>query len=226
MTATTLTTLLSTLLLLGSPPTRALAQAPPARPAMPPAAPAQGPAAADGPGVVIAEEHASDGAVAEPRAEPPPWAATLRAGVFVLRSSGVPGHPVGPDVELTLGRTIYDMVAVELNVGAYQVSLTGTGTTLKVVPVSVSLKLTAAPEYGFEPFAVFGLGFSPTRLSGGSLAAASSTAFTSHAGIGTRYRLGEHGYTGLDVRYVFQDVSGPPGRVDGLRLSLMGGALF
>jgi hypothetical protein len=176
--------------------------------------------------VVIAEEHASDAAPVEKRAPLPPWALTLRAGAFVLRSPGVPGYPAGPDVELSIGRTITEMVSIEANAGAYQAKLSDFGTTLKVVPLTLSLKLTAEPEHGFEPFAVIGLGLNLTRLSGGSLAASSTSTFAFHAGLGVRYRFGARYFTGLDARYVFEDVAGPAGRLDGLRLSLMGGALF
>jgi opacity protein-like surface antigen len=212
-----LTALFSALLLLGLA-TQALAEEP---------EPAATPAAEEaGPGVVIAEEHADDAAPAARPAPLPPWAATLRAGVFVLRAPGIPGHPSGPDVELSLGRTIYDMVSVEANVGYYGTTLTGTGTSLKVIPLTLSLKLTAAPEHGVEPYAVFGLGVALTRLTGGSLAASSSSSLAFHAGLGIRYRITERFYTGLDGRYVFQDVAGVAGRLDGLRFSLLGGALF
>lgn len=241
MTSTRLTALFSALLLLGlatpalaEEPTPAATAAPAApAPAVPAATPAAAPSAPatpaaeeTGPGMVIAEEHANEAAPAELRSPLPPWAATLRAGAFLLRAPGIPGHPAGPDVELSLGRTIYDMVSVEANVGYYGTTLTGTGTSLKVIPLTLSLKLTAAPEHGFEPYAVFGLGVDLTRLTGGALAAASNSALAFHAGLGVRYRLTERFYTGLDARYVFQDVAGVAGRLDGLRLSLLGGALF
>jgi hypothetical protein len=196
-------------------------------------APAPAPATADtqaqeenGPAVVIAEEHAGDTATPPKPAPLPPWALTLRAGAFVLRARGVPGYPAGPDVELSLGRVVTDMVSVEANAGAYQAKLSDFGTTLRVVPLTLSLKLTAEPEHGFEPFAVIGLGVNLTRLEGGSLAAKSTSSFTAHAGLGVRYRFGARYFTGLDARYVFADVAGPAGRLDGMRLSLMGGALF
>jgi hypothetical protein len=230
MTATKLTTLSLAFLLLGIAPPMARADDAAAPAAAPPATatPAEPPAPADepGPAVVIAEEHASDAAPAEKRAPLPPWALTLRAGAFVLRSPGVPGYPAGPDVELSIGRTITEMVSIEANAGAYQAKLSDFGTTLKVVPLTLSLKLTAEPEHGFEPFAVIGLGLNLTRLSGGSLAASSTSTFAFHAGLGVRYRFGARYFTGLDARYVFEDVAGPAGRLDGLRLSLMGGALF
>jgi len=227
MTTTTLTALFSALLLTGAAPLAAVADDPApavATPAAGQAAPA--PEEESGPGVVIAEAHAGDGDVAAKPAPLPPWSATLRAGAFVLRSPGVSGHPAGPDVELSLGRTIYDLVSVEANLGYYGTSLTGTGTDLRVVPLTVSLKLTAAPEHGIEPYAVAGLGVDFTKLTGGTLAAGSTATIAFHAGLGARYRFGARYYTGLDARYVFQDVSGPAGRLDGLRLSVMGGALF
>ena len=165
-------------------------------------------------------------ALAAVRDDPPPWAATLRAGVFVLRSPGIAGHPSGPDVEISLGRTVYELVSVEANAGSYTTMLTGTGTRLTVVPLTVSLKLMAAPEFGFEAYAVAGLGVDLTRLRGGSLAATSTGKFAYHAGLGVRRRLGERLYVGLDGRYVFQDVVGPAQRLDGLRLSALAGALF
>jgi hypothetical protein len=157
---------------------------------------------------------------------PPPWSAALRAGAFVLRSPGVSGHPAGPDLELSLGHTVYDLVSVEVNAGAYGASLTGTTTRLTVVPLTLSLKLMAAPDFGFEPYAVAGLGVNLTWLSGGSLAAAASSRVAFHAGLGVRLRLGEILFTGLEGRFVFQDVAGPAGRLDGLRLSALAGALF
>jgi len=157
---------------------------------------------------------------------PPPWAATVRAGVFVLRSPGVTGHPVGPDLELSLGRTIYDLVSVEVNGGAYTVELTGTGTRLTVVPLTVSLKLTAAPEHGFEAYGVVGFGASWTRLSGGALASTPISQVAYHAGLGVRRRFGPTWYAGLDGRFVFQDASAPLGRIDGLQLSALAGTLF
>jgi hypothetical protein len=165
-------------------------------------------------------------AIAADRDAPPPWAATLRAGAFVLRSPGIAGHPTGPDVELSLGRTIYDLVSVEANAGSYTTMLTGTGTRLTVVPLTVSLKLMAAPEFGFEAYAVAGLGVHLTRLGGGSLAATSTGKIAYHAGLGVRRRLGETFYIGVEGRYVFQDVAGPAERLDGLRLSALAGALF
>ena len=228
MTTTTPTALLSALLLLGAAPLAAFADdrtpAAVAAPAAEKAAPAPG--KAPGPGVVIAEAHAGDEAVAVEPAPLPPWSTTLRAGAFLLRSPGISGHPAGPDVELSLGRTIYDLVSIEANLGYYGTSLTGTGTDLQVIPLTISLKLTAAPEHGFEPYAVVGLGVDFTKLTGGTLAASSTATVAFHAGLGLRYRFGARCYTGLDARYVFQDVSGPAGRLDGLRLSLLAGALF
>jgi hypothetical protein len=156
----------------------------------------------------------------------PPWAATLRAGVFVLYSPGVAGHPAGPDLELSLGHAIYDLVSLEVNAGAYTVGLTGTGTQLTVIPLSVSLKLLAAPEHGFEAYAVAGLGANLTRLSGGLMASTPVSQVAYHAGLGVRRRLGPRYYAGLDGRYLFQDADSPLGRLDGLRLSLLAGALF
>lgn len=164
--------------------------------------------------------------LAAPPVDPRPWAATLRAGVFVLNSNGVSGHPAGPDVELTLGRSIYDLVSIEVNAGAYAAPLTGTGTQLTVVPLTVSLQLTAAPEHGFEPYAVAGLGAAITRLRGGSLAAENATTMTYHAGLGVRRMLGEAVYGGLEARYVFQSGAEPELRLDGLRISLLAGARF
>lgn len=221
---TKLTALFSALLLLGLAAPTARAQAPATTPE--PAA-AQAPAAEEtGPAVVIAEAHAGDTATPPKPAPLPPWALTLRGGLFVLRSPAIPGYPAGPDVELSLSRIIADMVSVEVNAGAYQARLSDFGTTLKVIPLTLSLKLTAEPELGFEPFAVIGLGVHLTRLEGGSLAAKSASTFAVHAGLGVRYRFGARYFTGLDGRYVFEDVAGPAGRVDGLRLSLLGGALF
>ncbi len=165
-------------------------------------------------------------ALAEDPDAPPPWAATLRAGVFVLRSPGVAGHPAGPDVELSLGRTIYELVAVELNAGAYGTRLTGTTTQLSVIPLTVSLKLMAAAEFGFEAYAVAGLGVNLTRLSGGSVASTVTSKFAYHAGLGVRRMLGASLYAGLEGRYVFQDADRPVERLDGLRLSALAGALF
>jgi hypothetical protein len=159
-------------------------------------------------------------------AGPPPWEATLRAGAFVLYSPGVPGHPVGPDLELSVGRSIYDLVTVEVNAGWYTASLTGTGTQLTVVPLTVSLKLLAAPEHGFEAYAVAGLGANLTRLSGGAVADTPTTTVAFHAGLGVRRRLGEAVFAGLDARYAFQDAASPLGRLDGLRLSLLAGTHF
>jgi hypothetical protein len=159
----------------------------------------------------------------------PPWAATVRAGVFVLRSPGIAGHPAGPDVELSLGRTIYELVSVELNAGAYTAMLTGTGTRLTVVPLTVSLKMMAAPELGFEAYAVAGLGVDLTRFGGGMVGTTTTSQIAFHAGLGVRRMLGESLYAGLDGRYVFQDATGPAamvGRLDGLRLSALAGALF
>jgi hypothetical protein len=167
---------------------------------------------------------ATPGLAAE--AGPPPWAATLRAGAFVLYSPGVPGHPVGPDLELSVGRSIYDLVTVEVNAGWYTASLTGTGTQLTVVPLTVSLKLLAAPEHGFEAYAVAGLGANLTRLSGGVLAGTPTSTVAFHAGLGARRRLGPRSYAGLDARYAFQDAAAPLGRLDGLRISLLAGVLF
>jgi hypothetical protein len=157
---------------------------------------------------------------------PPPWAATVRAGAFVLRAPGIAGHPAGPDVELSLGRTIYDLVSVEVNAGAYTAMLTGTGTRLTVVPLTVSLKLLAAPELGFEGYAVAGLGLALTWLSGGSVTETSTSRIAFHAGLGVRRMLGRTLYTGLEGRYVFQDAGLPVERIDGLRLSALAGALF
>lgn len=228
MTTTKLTALLSALLLMGVAPLAASADDPaPAAGATSAAEkPAPVPEEEAGPGVVIAEAHAGDEAVAPQPGPLPPWSTTLRAGAFVLRSPGLSGHPAGPDVELSLGRTIYDMVSVEANLGYYGTSLTGTGTDVRVIPLTVSLKLTAAPEHGIEPYAVAGLGVDFTRLTGGTLAAGSTATVAFHAGLGARYRFGARYYTGLDARYVFQDVAGRAGRLDGLRLSLLGGALF
>jgi hypothetical protein len=228
MTTTKLTALYSALLLMGGAPLAAVADDPAAAAVATPAADKAASAAEEdsGPGVVIAEAHAGDGEVAAKPAPLPPWSATLRAGAFVLRSPGISGHPAGPDVELSLGRIIYDLVSVEANLGYYGTSLTGTGTELRVVPLTVSLKLTAAPEHGIEPYAVAGLGVDFTKLTGGTLAASSTATIAFHAGLGARYRFGARYYTGLDARYVFQDVSGPAQRLDGLRLSVMGGALF
>jgi len=159
-------------------------------------------------------------------AGPPPWAATLRAGAFVLYSPGVPGHPVGPDLELSVGRSLYDLVAIEVNAGWYTAALTGTGTRLTVVPLSVSLKLLAAPEHGFEAYAVAGLGANLTRLSGGVVAGTPTAMAAFHAGLGVRHRLGEARFIGLDARYVFQDAASPLGRLDGLRVSLLAGTAF
>jgi hypothetical protein len=233
MTMSRLTTTFSALLLLAlaAPSARAQVPAPAAATTTPaptaPSAETQAPAAEEtGQEVVIAEEHAGDTATPAKPAPLPPWALTLRGGIFLLRAPGVPGYPTGPDVELSLGRTITEMVSVEANVGAYQAKLSDFGTTLKVVPLTLSLKLTAEPEHGFEPYALVGLGVNLTRLSGGSLAASSTSTFAFHAGLGIRYRFGARYYTGLDTRYVFQDVAGPAGRLDGLRISLMAGALF
>jgi opacity protein-like surface antigen len=164
-------------------------------------------------------------AAAEP-GPPPPWAATLKAGAFVLRSPGVAGHPTGPDLEVSLGRTIYELVSVEVAAGAYTASLTHTGTRLTVVPFTVSLKLMAAPELGFEAYAVAGLGANLVRLGGGSLGADTTARVAYHAGLGVRRRFGERLFAGLEGRYLFQDVSGPAGRLDGLRLSALAGLLF
>jgi hypothetical protein len=157
---------------------------------------------------------------------PPPWAATLKAGAFILRSPGVAGHPAGPDLELALGRTIYELVSVEVAGGASTTALTGTGTRLTVVPFAVSLKLMAAPERGFEAYAVAGLGATLIRLGGGSLAAGTTARIAYHAGLGVRRRFGERLFAGLEGRYQFQDVAGPAGRLDGLRLSALAGLLF
>jgi len=216
MTTTTQTALLSALLLFGAAPLAAFADE------MAATVPEEG----SGPGVVIAEAHAGDEAVAVKPAPPPPWSTTLRAGAFVLRSPGVSGHPTGPDVELSLGRTIYEMVSIEANLGYYVASLTGTGTDLQVIPLTISLKLTAAPDHGFEPYAVAGLGVDFTKLTGGTLATSSTATIAFHAGLGFRYRFGARSYTGLDARYVLQDASGPAGRLDGLRLSLLVGTLL
>jgi len=228
MTRTMPTALLPALLLLGAAPLTASADdrapAAVAAPADEKAAPVPG--KRSGPGVVVAEAHAGDEAVAVKPAPLPPWSTTLRAGAFLLGSPGISGHPAGPDVELSLGRTIYDLVSIEANLGAYGTSLTGTGTDLQVIPLTISLKLTAAPEHGFEPYAVVGLGVHFTKLSGGTLAASSTATVAFHAGLGLRYRFGARCYTGLEARYVFQDVGGPAGRLDGLRLSLLAGALF
>jgi hypothetical protein len=228
MTMSRLTTTFSALLLLALAAPSARAQAPAtAEATTKPAAETPAPAAEEsGPAVVIAEEHASEPAAPARPAPLPPWALTLRGGIFVLRSPGIPGYPSGPDVELSLGRTITDMVSVEANVGAYRAKLSDFGTTLKVVPLTLSLKLTAEPEHGIEPYALVGLGVNLTQLSGGSLAASSTSTFAFHAGLGIRYRFGARYYTGLDARYVFQDVAGPAGRLDGLRVSLLAGALF
>jgi hypothetical protein len=230
MTAIKPTTLTLALLLIGIAPTSPLADVPPPAeaPAATPAPEATSAPAGEepGPAVVIAEEHAADPATPARPVPLPPWALTLRGGIFVLRSSGVPGYPVGPDVELSLGRTITEMVSVEANVGAYRAKLSDFGTTLKVIPLTLSLKLTAEPEHGFEPYALVGLGVNLTQLNGGSLAASSTSTFAFHAGLGVRYRFGARYYAGLDARYVFQDVAGPAGRLDGLRLSLLAGALF
>ena len=156
----------------------------------------------------------------------PPWSTTLRAGAFVLYAPGVPGHPVGPDLELSVGRSIYDLVTVEVNAGWYTASLTGTGTQLTVVPLTVSLKLLAAPERGFEAYAVAGLGANLTRLSGGVLAGTPTSTVAFHAGLGVRHRLGQALFAGLDARYAFQDAASPLGRLDGLRLSLLAGTAF
>jgi hypothetical protein len=150
----------------------------------------------------------------------------VRAGAFVLRAPGIAGHPAGPDVELSLGRTIYDLVSVEVNAGAYTAMLTGTGTRLTVVPLTVSLKLLAAPELGFEGYAVAGLGLALTWLSGGSVTETSTSRIAFHAGLGVRRMLGRTLYTGLEGRYVFQDAGLPVERIDGLRLSALAGALF
>ncbi len=165
-------------------------------------------------------------ALAEEPPGEPPWAATLRAGAFVLRSPGVPGNPAGPDVELTLARTIYDLVAVEVGAGAYSARLTGTGTRLTVVPLTVSLELTAPPERGLEGYAVAGLGANLTRLAGGVAAQATASTIAFHAGLGVRLRFTRALFAGLEGRYVFQDAGLPLGRIDGLRLSALAGARF
>ncbi len=157
---------------------------------------------------------------------PPPWAATLRAGAFVLRSPGIAGHPSGPDFELSLGRAVYDLVSVEANAGYYTCRLTGTGTRLTVIPLTVSLKLMAASEFGFEAYAVGGLGVNLTSLGGGSAASTVTSKFAYHAGLGVRRMLGASLYAGLEGRYVFQDAARPLERIDGLRLSALAGALF
>jgi hypothetical protein len=232
MTMSRQTTTFFALLILGLAASTARAQVPaadttPAPAAAPaPAADAAPPAEETGPAVVVAEEHAGDTATPPKPAPLPPWALTLRAGAFVLRSPGVPGYPAGPDVELSLSRIVTDMVSVEANAGAYQAKLSDFGTTLRVIPLTLSIKLTAEPENGFEPFAVIGLGVHLTRLEGGSLAATSASTLAFHAGLGLRYRFGARYFTGVDARYVFEDVAGPAGRLDGLRLALMGGALF
>jgi opacity protein-like surface antigen len=167
---------------------------------------------------------ATPAVAAEPDATP--WAATLRAGAFVLRSPGVAGHPAGPDIELSLGRTVYEQVSVEVSAGQYRTNLTATGTRLTVSPVSVSLRLAAPPENGFEAFAVAGLGVAPTRLGGGSLAAASTWGVAYHAGLGVRRQFGEALFAGLEGRYVFQDAPAQATRFDGLRLSALAGLRF
>lgn len=163
---------------------------------------------------------------AEEPGEPPPWAAAVRAGVFVLESPGVPGHPAGPDLELSLGRSIYDLVSLELNAGAYTVWLTGTGTRLTVVPLSLSLKLLAPPEHGFEAYAVAGVGANLTRLDGGVMAGTPTSGVAYHAGLGVRYRLGPTWFAGLDGRFLFQAADAPLEQLNGLRLSALAGALF
>jgi opacity protein-like surface antigen len=167
-------------------------------------------------------------AAAAQAAEPerPPWAATVRAGAFLLNSPAVPGHPAGPDVEVTLGRTLYEQVSVEVNAGHYRAALGDSGTDLAVTPLSVSLRVAAPLEHGFEPFAVIGLGWSLTELSGGALAAPTAWRVAYHAGLGVRRRFGELLFAGLEGRYVFQDVGAPLGRLDGLRLSALAGLLF
>jgi opacity protein-like surface antigen len=157
---------------------------------------------------------------------PPPWSAAVRAGAVVLRLVGVSDHPIGPDVELSLGRTIYEYVSVEVNAGAYTATLARTGTRLTVFPLTVSLKLTAAPDFGFEGYAVVGLGANLTRLRGGSLAAASESDVAYHAGLGVRRRFGENLFVGLEGRLFTQGAAGPLGGIDGLRLSALAGALF
>jgi hypothetical protein len=163
---------------------------------------------------------------AEDPEPPPPWAATLRAGVVVLGRPGGGDHPSGPDVELSLGRTLYELVSVEVNAGAYSATLARTDTRVTVFPLTVSLKITAAPDLGFEAYAVVGLGASLTRLRGGSQAAASTAEMAYHTGLGVRRRFDERLFVGLEGRLFFQGAAAPVGGLEGLRLSALAGVLF
>jgi opacity protein-like surface antigen len=95
-----------------------------------------------------------------------------------------------------------------------------------MVPLTVSLKLMAASELGFEAYAVGGLGVNLTSLRGGSVTSTDTSRFAYHAGLGVRRMLGASLYAGLEGRYVFQDAGRPLERLDGLRLSALAGASF
>jgi hypothetical protein len=160
--------------------------------------------------------------------EGPPLAnaLALRAGVFLLTSPAVPGHPAGPDLEASWSHVIWDLVALELAGGAYLVTIPNSGSRLEVAPLSLSVKISAAPERGWAAYGVVGLGVSFTRLTGGSYAEPVSADFTYLAGLGVTHPWGERHFFGVDGRYVFHDVGGALGRVDGLRLSALLGSRF
>jgi hypothetical protein len=160
--------------------------------------------------------------------EPPPPAnaLALRAGAFLLFAPSVAGHPAGPDLEASWTRTIWDLVALELAAGAYAVDLPDTGTRLGVAPVSLSAKVSAAPEWGWEAYMVVGLGVSFTKLSGGTLSEPATADMSYLLGLGATRALGGRAFFGGDARYVFHQVGGTVGQANGLRLSALVGTRF
>jgi opacity protein-like surface antigen len=169
---------------------------------------------------------------------------TGRLGAFLLTARGVPGTPAGPDAEVTAGRVVLPGVALEVAGGGWRVRVASSDTTVTVLPVTLSVKLFAPLEHGFQPYAVAGGGLYWTRL---ALDATQASAAMQderwsggfHAGLGALHRLGERLVVGVDFRYVLLEAhgafagtalsggTGPNGaRLDGVRLSASAGLAF
>ncbi|HET9551566.1 MAG TPA: hypothetical protein VFP50_01230 [Anaeromyxobacteraceae bacterium] len=170
---------------------------------------------------------------------------TGRVGAFLLTARGVSGTPAGPDAEVTAGRVVLPGVALEVAGGGWRVRVAASDTTVTVLPVTLSVKLFAPMEHGFQPYAVAGGGAYWTRLAVDATQASSAAQDERwsggfHAGLGALHRLGERLVVGVDFRYVLLEARGtfagtalsaggaaPNGaRLDGVRLTASAGMAF